>query len=207
MADTLYDRSAPEPADGRIPLDESEPSASALRPVPACDGSATAVRGRRTSPRKSHEGCHVLFAPEARPGQIDQAECPLVDISAGGMAIKYDRPLKPGVKGAVSYRSVCDLPVHVTFVVRRCVPQESGLYLIGLQLDRKLRIEDRRPVRCRPGREVVAGVRARRIGRGGVSLAVPALPDPDRRPRIEPSPVADDEGPLELEPLPEERPG
>lgn len=153
------DGTASEP----ISLYDGEPSASIIVHDRATIPAEQTIRGRRTDPRKSLEGAWVLFAPEVRIGQPDQVECPLVNISAGGFAVYYDRVLKAGVRGYVSYRSICDLPIRVGFTVQRCKPKENGLFLVGAKFDHRLRYEDRRPATVRRGREVVPGIRARRI--------------------------------------------
>lgn len=189
--------------DAPIPLCEEAPSGSIIFPSPRAEPSASTVRGRRVSPRKSFERVWVLFSPEVRPGEIDHTECPIIDISAGGAAVQYDQLLKNDIKGYICYRSVCDMPIRIGFSVRRCVERDGG-YLIGVQFDRKLRYEDRRPARIPPGREIVPGIRARRLAASTATIGHPAqCPPPSAlgtMTRIEPSDEGDQ---LDLAPLPD----
>lgn len=184
------------PMEETIPLEEGSLSAPAI--IPDRSGIGVQLRGRRTSSRKSFEGVWVVFSPETRPGHVDHVECPLLDLSGVGIAVQYDRPLKAGVHARIAYRSVCDVPINVPCTVRRCVPLEGGGYRIGAQFDVKLRVENRRPARARPGRELVPGIRARRIAGDGsrqtlgptaTEIAPSAMPVPH-------GPT--EEGPLEL---------
>lgn len=150
-------------AEERIPLYDGELSASAIVHEPEPAQESHPVRGRRAAPRKVIENAWVLFAPEEHLGPSDPSECPLVDISTTGFAIYYDRPLKGGVKGHVSYRSVMDIPIRVGFTVQRCQEVGEGIYLLGAKFVRKLRFEESRLAATRPGREVMIGTRARRI--------------------------------------------
>lgn len=165
-----------------IPLEESDGTASQIVPTKSSLDGADIVRGRRKDARKAFEGIWVLFEPDARANGTEQVECPLVDISVTGFAVLYDRPLKSGVKGYVSYRSQCDKPVRISFTVKRTIPQSGGRYLIGCQMDKKLNVEDRRPARVRPGRSVVAGIRARRIKLPGLSGSDNSIPRIDLAP-------------------------
>lgn len=131
------------------------------------------VRSHRKEARKSIEGIWVLLEPDVNCGGSTQVECPLVDISIAGFSVIHDKPIRVGMKGYVSYRSMCDKPIRVAFTVRRCTRQSESRYLIGASLDKRLNIEDRRPAKTRPGRQVVLGVRARRI------LAETAFETPD----------------------------
>ena len=170
------DTESPPVGDFVIPLEESDVTASAIVPTKSSINGTNIVRGHRKDARKAFEGIWVLFEPDARAGGTVQVECPLVDISVSGFAVLYDRPLKSGVKGYVSYRSQCDKPVRISFTVRRCIPQSSAQFLIGCQMDKKLNIEDRRPAKTRPGRSVVAGIRARRIKPPGLAMSENSVP-------------------------------
>lgn len=134
-----------------------------------------AVRSHRKEARKSIEGIWVLLEPDVNCGGSAQVECPLVDISISGFSVIYDRPISVGMKGYVSYRSTCDKPIRVAFAVRRCTRLSESRYLIGASLGKRLNIEDRRPAKTRPGRQVVLGVRARRI-LAETPTETPALP-------------------------------
>lgn len=153
---------SPEGIDS-IPLADGDCAGSFIVPD-GRDGPEThALRGRRASPRMRYAGTRVLFSIATEQDRTDQADCPLVDISQRGIAVYYDHPLKPGVKGHVSFRSACDMPVRAALTVRRCIDVGEKLFLIGCQFDVKLRIEDRKPARGRAGPASLLGVSARKI--------------------------------------------
>jgi hypothetical protein len=96
-------------------------------------------------------------------GLPDNAECPLINISANGMAIEYDRPLKRGVSAYVSYYSISRIPINVGCVVQHCELHGSGRYIIGLRTNRPLKFEERKPMRIGVGRVVSPHIRARKL--------------------------------------------
>jgi hypothetical protein len=147
-------------ADAKEPLGvPGEELASRITAISSDPG----VRSPRKEARKAIDGVWVLFEPDASCGGSMQVECPLVDISIAGFSVVYDKPIRAGLKGYVSYRSMCDKPIRVAFTVRRYTRVSESRYLIGASFDKRLNIEDRRPAKTRPGRQVVLGVRARRI--------------------------------------------
>ncbi len=151
-------------ANESIPLWDGESSgAEIIYEDPARIGGTSTLRSRRKSPRKDCERIHVCFSPDLPSGLVEHAECPVVNMSATGFAIEYDREIKPGIAAYISYQTVGHLPVRISCTVRRCKPLEGGLYVIGIQLDRKLEHVERRPVKVGPGREVFPGIRARKL--------------------------------------------
>lgn len=160
------------PSDWLIPLEPNSESVSSDAPGThaeevgsriTANATERAVRSHRREARKAIEGVWVLFEPDANCGGNAQVECPLVDISLAGFSAIYDKPIRVGMKGYVSYRNMCDKPIRVAFTVKRCMRQSESRYLIGASLDKRLNIEDRKPAKTRPGRQVVSGIRARRI--------------------------------------------
>lgn len=149
--------------DDPIPLDDSEPSASIIH-QPSRD-SVTSVRSQRKSARREFKNARICFIPEYASGKTDPAECPVINISATGLSIEFDRRVPIALRGTITYRSECGLPVHVGCVVRHCVEQMDGFFRLGIQLDRKLRPEESRPLRIAIGREIAPGIRARKLKR------------------------------------------
>jgi hypothetical protein len=151
-------------ADETIPLWDGEPSDAEIIHPHGSNGAATkAVRTRRRSPRRCYEGVHVCFSPDLPSGLLEHIECPVIDLSARGLAIEFDRRLEIGVTGYISYQTVSHQPVRVSCRVRRCSPLEDGHYRLGIRFDRNLRPEERMPAKVRPGREVSPGIRARKL--------------------------------------------
>lgn len=173
-------------SDEPIPLYDGELSGSIILPERGSSSTDTnTVRSRRTNPRKGCENVHVCFSPETESGKVDNAECPLVNISSHGMAIEYDRPLRKGLSANVSYYSITRIPVHVGCAIRNCVALDNGHYQIGLRLNRPLKYEERKPMRVGAGRVVSPSVRARRLR--PPSMLTPATPEPESFPPAGPS--------------------
>jgi hypothetical protein len=151
-------------ADEPIPLYDGELSGSVIIP----DGPSGAlgtptVRSRRVHKRRPGDGVCVCFSPTLFSGRVEHVECPVFNISAKGFAIEYDRKLEVGVTGYITYRTVSHQPVHVSCRVQRCSPLENGHFLVGLKLNRKLEIEETKPAKPRPGRDLAPGLRARKL--------------------------------------------
>lgn len=186
-------------ADLPIPLETPDPSHGAIIPDQGPSQTTGTVRSRRKDSRKAFDGIWVLFEPDSRTGGTIQVECPLIDISVSGFALIYDKPMKSGIKGYLSYRSMCDKPVRVSFTIKRCIPRPDSRYFIGGQFDKRLNVEDRKPARSRAGRSVVLGVRARRIPADSAAGAAVAIDEElqSRFPHvIHPSPDSGVEIPL-----------
>jgi hypothetical protein len=151
-------------SDEPIPLWDGEPSTAKIihEHRGLADGAAT-VRCKRGSPRSPCDGVHVCFSVERRLGEVEYVECPLIDISATGLAVEYDQKLEFGTTGYIAYWTVGHQPVRVSCTIRQCRMLDEGRYLLGIKLDRKLNFEERRPARLRLGREVVPGVRPRKL--------------------------------------------
>lgn len=151
-------------SDEPIPLFDGEPSGSVILPERGSSSvPARMLRSRRVSPRKGCENVHVCFSPETPSGLVDNAECPLINISSLGMAVEYDKPLRKGTSAHVSYYSITRIPVHVGCMVRHCDTLDNGRYLIGLRMSRTLKYEERKPMRVGHGRVVSPTVRARKL--------------------------------------------
>jgi len=150
--------------DEPIPLYEGELSGARIIPDRSSEaGETQTVRSRRKNPRKHCERVCVCFSPDDPSGRIEHVECPVLDLSAGGMAIEYDREFDVGVAGYVAYRTVSHQPVRINCTVRRCAAMENGHYLLGLKFDRQLRREELKPAKVIAGREVAPGIRTRKL--------------------------------------------
>ncbi len=173
-------------SDEPIPLFDGELSGSVILPERGSNSvPAQTLRSRRASPRKGCENVHVCFSPETPSGLVDNAECPLIDISSQGMAIEYDRPLLKGASAHVSYYSITRIPVHVGCMVRHCEALDNGHFLIGLRMNRTLKFEERKPMRIGHGRVVSPTVRARKL-KPAIELT-PATPESESAPPTDPS--------------------
>lgn len=151
-------------SDEPIPLYDGELSGAKIIPDGAKGvGQPTETRVKRQSPRHSFERVHVCFSPMYQSGRLEHVECPVIDLSESGLAIEYDRKLEKGVTGHISYRTISHQPVRVSCTVRRCAAMDNGHFEVGVQLNRRLRSEEMRPAKVRPGRELAAGVRARKL--------------------------------------------
>jgi PilZ domain-containing protein len=151
-------------SDEPIPLSAGDSFGAAIQPERGSSSAeAHTLRSRRTNPRKGCENVYVCFSPQTETGLPDNAECLLLNVSASGMAIEYDRPLKKGVSAYVSYYSASRVPVNVGCVVQHCDLQTSGHYVVGLRTNRPLKHEERKPMRVGAGRVVSPHVRARKL--------------------------------------------
>lgn len=144
-----------------IPLEEC--SGQPIVNESAADDAHVSVRCRRKLPRRTHQNMRICFSPQFDSGKVDPTECPVVDISAGGFSIEYDRRIPLGLRGAITYRAESGLPVHIGCTVRHCVEQMDGLFRIGIKLDRRLQAAEMRPIRTTVGRELAPGIRARKL--------------------------------------------
>ncbi len=161
-------------SDEPIPLYDGEPSGAKIIP----DGAERAeqqveTRIKRQSPRRKYERVHVCFSPMYQSGRLEHVECPVIDMSECGLAVEYDRKLQKGVTGHISYRTISHQPVRISCTVRHCSEMDNGHFEVGVQLNRRLRSEEMRPAKVRPGRELAAGVRARKL-RVAVGTSPPA---------------------------------
>jgi len=126
-------------------------------------GNVQTVHSKRRDTRQGCERIHVCFSPEDPTGPAEHVECPMRNISAGGMSIDFDRVLDIGASATVCYMTVSQYPVHVTCSVRYCGSIGGGRYRLGLKLDRRLGVEERRPAKCIPGRDVFPKLRPRKL--------------------------------------------
>ena len=150
--------------DDAIPLEDGEITGCQITPESRSDGGVmTTVRTKRKMARKNVGRSFLCFGATLAGGKTDQAACPIVDISTKGLAFEYDQEIKLQSKGFVAYRSVSGRPVHITCVVRRCIPMEGGRFLIGVLLDRKLQFDEIRPAQASPGREIAPNLRPRKL--------------------------------------------
>lgn len=158
--------------DEPIPLDDSDdPNA----PIPLEDApehsaiivpeskAATSVRCRRRDVRRAQGSAVICFTLESASGRVENAECPVLNISRTGVAIVFDQDVSLGASASIAYRSISGRPVHRGVTVRQCRPREDGHYDLGLQFDRPLQFDEARPARHGPGREVAPGIRARKL--------------------------------------------
>ena len=121
------------------------------------------MRCKRSSPRHSADGIRVCFSPQVQLGRVEHVECPLINMSATGLAIEFDQRLGLGVMGYVAYWTMSRQPVRVSCTVRQCQPLENRRFLLGLKLDRKLTFDERRLAKMRPGRDLMPGVHPRKL--------------------------------------------
>jgi hypothetical protein len=150
-------------ADEPIPMWDGEVSGTVAVPQEPVSTPTSTVRSRRQSPRTPCTGVALCFTPELPTGMTENVECPVVDKSAIGFAIVYDRPLAAGVRAQVAYMTVGHQPVRIGCAVRHCAPREDGYYLLGIKLDRLLNFEEKRLARSQPGRPVVPGIKPRKL--------------------------------------------
>ena len=166
--------------DDPIPLEECSgspfvsPNPPTEKASPSPSGAAIGVRLQRKQSRRSCTNTRVCFIPEFDSGKVDPTECPVIDMSAGGFSIEYDRRVANGQRGTIAYRSDSGLPVHVGCIVRHCVEQMDGLFRLGIKLDRKLRPGEMHPIRAAIGRELAPGIRARKLKRAFTGFGDPA---------------------------------
>lgn len=121
------------------------------------------VHTRRRLPRIPCAGVHLCFSPELPAGETEHVECPVIDKSASGFRVGYDRFLEVGTRGHVAYLTVGQQLVRVSCTVRHCTPQPDGRYLVGLKLDRLLSFEEKRLARTLISRKVLPDVQLRKI--------------------------------------------
>ena len=153
-----------------IPLEKGEISDCSIKPNSAVEpGVYTALRCRRKHKRKDCSKSMLCFGRQMSCGRSDQAACPIVNISASGIAFEYDEQLEEGCKGFVAYRSVSGRPVQITCVVRQCRRACRGRYIIGVELDRKLQFDEAKPAYASHGREIAPNTRPRRLRDEGKS--------------------------------------
>ena len=151
------------PETDSIPLVDDEPSGRVIFPDRHTDVAGPTLRGHRSTARHDRRGFHVCFMPQDATERVERVECPVLDVSSTGMALVFDHALRVGQTARVIYRTVAYHLVRVTCRVRRCQAQSDGLFHIGLQFTRTLRAEELRPLKHRPGRDLVPGLRARRL--------------------------------------------
>lgn len=121
------------------------------------------LRQKRATARHTCEHFHVCFAPQLPSGRTEHVECPVFDISKGGISLEFDAKLDQGITGSIEYRTVNHSPVRVTGSVRHSQLLENGHYMIGFRFDRRLSFEELRTAKVRPGRDIVPGVRLRKL--------------------------------------------
>ncbi len=155
----LYDG---EPSGARI-IHEDEQRGAAAGGSPTSGGNVQTVHCKRRDSRHECERIHVCFSPDDPAVPAEHVGCPMQNSSPGGIAIEFDRALNTGAAGAISYMTVSHRPVHVTCSVRFCGSLGGGRYRLGLKLDRRLGVEERRPAKCVPGRDVFPELRPRKL--------------------------------------------
>lgn len=143
-----------------IPLEETAGQSAIIVPESKAD---TSVRCRRRDVRRTQGSAALCLTLERASGRVDNAECPVLNISRTGVAIVFDQEVGVGASASVAYRSISGRPVHRGVTVRQCRPREDGHYDLGLQFDRPLQFDEARPARHGPGREVAPGIRARKL--------------------------------------------
>lgn len=149
-----------------IPLYDGPPThAKIIAASPASsEGDSTGpVRHRRQASRKAAENVEVCLSAHDASGRTDHCECPLLDISAGGAAVLFDRVVIPGSRCYVSYRSVSRQPVNVGGTARNCERMGPKQYRIGIKFDRSLAKEEQRAAKRRIGKSVSPIHQARRL--------------------------------------------
>ncbi len=152
-------------ADEPIPLYDGEPSGARIihEDEQRGGGNVQTVHSKRQGARRECDRIHVCFSPDDPTAPAEHVECPVLNISANGIAIDFDRALNVGAAGTVCYMTVSHRPVHVTCSVRYCGSLGGGRYRLGLKLDRHLDVEERRPAKCVPGRDVFPKLRPRKL--------------------------------------------
>ena len=150
-------------SDEPIPLWEGELSGAAIVPERGAGAAVQTVRSGRKAPRTQCDGAYVCFSPDLPSGVQEHVECPVIDKSAQGFAVEYDRRLEAGVRAHLAFITVGHQPVRVSCSVRRCAPLENGHYVIGLKLDRPLNFEEKRLAKSTAGKLISLGIRPRKL--------------------------------------------
>ncbi|QDV91777.1 hypothetical protein RAS2_28830 [Phycisphaerae bacterium RAS2] len=160
----LFDDSIPldgsDDLNAPIPLEDAPEHSAIIVPE---SKAATSVRCRRREVRRTQGSAMICFTLERASGRVDNAECPVLNISRTGVAIVFDQEVNVGTSASIAYRSISGRPVHRGVTVRQCRPREDGLVELGLQFDRPLQFDEARPARHGPGREVAPGIRSRKL--------------------------------------------
>jgi hypothetical protein len=205
--------------DEPIPLYDGEPSGAKIvhstyeRLSPADTQTA---QSRRGSARRPQEGVFVCLTVEYKNGKVEHVECPVINMSASGVAVEFDQKVELGVTGAIQYSTISHQPVRTCCSITRCQPLDNGRFLLALKLNKPLSVEERRPAKLRPGRQLVSGLHSRKLrelqpqpgGEAAVSQQPfpglhPAplpqiMPEPLPQTPLTPSPQAVSEPPLEF---------
>ncbi|HWL93957.1 MAG TPA: PilZ domain-containing protein [Phycisphaerae bacterium] len=158
-------------ADEPIPLYDGEPSGAIIRVDGANPGMfegtgrrmSAGTQSRRRTTRRDCERIHVCLTPDEPEGRIESVECPVFDISKGGAALEFDRPLASGISCQIAYLTVSRRPVRVSGSVRHCRALGEGRFRIGIRFDRTLTVEELKPAKRREGWDIAPGVRARAL--------------------------------------------
>lgn len=153
-------------SDAPIPLYDGEPSGAKIIHVDTGEQGRVdteTMRGKRGFARHTPKGINICLTVEHKSGKVEHVECPVVNMSATGIAVEFDQRLETGVTGCVAYRTISHQPVRVSCRVQRCQGLDSGRFLLALTLYRALSVEERRPAKPRPGRELAPGLRPRKL--------------------------------------------
>lgn len=155
-------------SDEPIPLYDGEPTGAVIRhETSTLKGSAPAAGGavqvRRKAARHDCERILVCFTPQDPTRCAENVNCPVVNLSKGGIALEYDRKMLSGISCFITYRTVSQQAVHISGVVRHCRDIGGGHYQLGIKFTRNLRIEELKPAKFRPGRDVAPGLHARNL--------------------------------------------
>jgi hypothetical protein len=165
QAMTIDDPTANDDGDS-IPLYDGPPTHAqiiAANPAQSNGETNSPVRHRRQASRKPAENVEVCLSAHDASGRTDHCECPLLDISAGGAAVLFDRVIVPGSRCYVSYRSISRQPIHVGGTARSCERLGPKCFRIGIKFDRALSIDEQRAAKRRIGKAVSPIHKARRF--------------------------------------------
>ncbi len=156
---------SPEPCDS-IPLcDGPAPGAEIVTEAQrqASGKPVSKVRPRRRVPRRAAENVEVCLSVHDASGRTEHCDCELLNISAEGAGVIFDRALSPGTRCYLSYRTISHQPIHIGGAVRNSERIERRRYRVGIKFDRCLVKEEQRPARRRSGRSVSPIYQGRRL--------------------------------------------
>jgi len=132
---------------------------------------APRTRGRRDSARRIAKDVTVCFTPQDESGRIDHVECPLLDLSASGACLVFDKPIDVDRACQIAYQTASHRLVRLHARVKRCVAVGDNRYELGLRFTHRITAEQQLIVRRRPGRDINIGSRMRQLQSGEVRPA------------------------------------
>jgi len=124
------------------------------------------TRGRRDSARRAAKGVTVCFTPQDESGRVEHVECPLVDLSASGLGLVFDKAIDVDRACQIAYQTASHRLVRLNARVKRCVQVGDQRFEIGLRFTQRITAEQQLIVKRRPGRDITIGSRMRQLATG-----------------------------------------